>query len=46
MNTPKAPRNPIAVALRVRHGSTTTTMRHKAERRAKDARKSWRRDWT
>lgn len=45
MNTSKAIRNPIAVALRIRHGNTTTSMRHKTERRSKDARKSWKRDW-
>lgn len=38
--------NPIAVAERVRHAHTQTTMRDKRERRPKDARRHWKReDW-
>lgn len=41
-----APRNPIAVAMNKRYGNTQTTMRDRRDRRAKDARKSWKReDW-
>lgn len=42
----KRPRNPVAVALVRRHGSTTTVMRDRRERRPKDARRSWKRDWS
>lgn len=37
----KAPRNPIKVAMDLRYGRTNTAHRHKNDRRAKDARKSW-----
>lgn len=37
----KAQRNPIAVAMNARYGHTTTTMRDRRKRRAKDARRSW-----
>ncbi len=43
MNNAKksAPRNPVAVAMNARYGHTNTTHRHKNDRRAKDAKKSW-----
>lgn len=41
---PSAPRNPVAVAMQARYGRTTTTHKHKNDRRAKDARKSWKRE--
>jgi hypothetical protein len=37
-------RNPIAVAMRVRYGQTTTTMRDRRDRRPKDAKRSWKRE--
>lgn len=40
-NKKKAPRNPVAVAMNARYGKTSTTMRDRRERRAKDARRSW-----
>lgn len=40
--TKSAPRNPIKVAMDLRYGRTNTAHRHKNDRRAKDARKSWR----
>lgn len=43
MNTTKR-QNPVAVALQKRHGRTQTSMRHKADRRPKDARRSWKRE--
>lgn len=45
MNTSKkAPRNPVAVAMAERYRNTTTTMRDRRDRRAKDAKKSWKRE--
>jgi hypothetical protein len=42
----KKQRNPIAVAMMERYKHTTTTMRDRRDRRAKDARRSWRNeDW-
>jgi hypothetical protein len=38
------PKNPTAVAMMKRYGKTQTTMRDRRERRAKDAKKSWRRE--
>jgi hypothetical protein len=38
----KAPRNSVVVEMIARYGRTVTTMRHRNDRRAKDARKSWR----
>lgn len=35
------PRNPTAVAMMKRYRNTQTTMRDRRDRRAKDARKSW-----
>lgn len=35
---------PTAEAMRKRYGRTTTKMRHRSDRRAKDAKRSWRRD--
>jgi hypothetical protein len=40
----KTIRNPTAVAMLKRYGQTTTTMRDRRDRRAKDARKSWKRE--
>lgn len=37
--------NPVQVAMMKRHGNTTTTMRDRRDRRPKDARRSWKRDW-
>ena len=34
-------RNPIAVAMRERYGNTTSVMRDRRERRAKDKKNSW-----
>jgi len=42
--TSKIARNGVAVAMVARYGQTTTVMRDRRERRAKDARKSWRRE--
>lgn len=39
-----AQRNPIAVAMRLRYGRTTTVMKDRRKRREKDARKSWKSD--
>lgn len=43
MSKPKSPkpRNPIAVAMRDRYSRTTSVMRHRADRRPKDARRDW-----
>jgi hypothetical protein len=38
------PRNPVAVAMMKRYGQTQTTHRDRRNRRAKDARKSWKRE--
>ena len=38
----KTLRNPVKVAMDLRYGRTTTTMRDRRNRREKDARKSWR----
>lgn len=40
-NDKPAVRNPIAVAM---NGRTTTTHKHKNDRRSKDAKKSWRKE--
>mgnify|MGYP001616681808 CR=1 FL=1 len=40
--TKSAPRNPIKVAMDLRYGRTNTAHRHKNDRRAKAARRSWR----
>jgi hypothetical protein len=38
--------NPVAVALRERHGQTQTSMTKRGQKRMKDARRSWKReDW-
>ncbi len=36
-----APRNSVVVEMNVRYGRTVTTHRHRNDRRAKDARRSW-----
>lgn len=42
MSNPKSKhRNPVKVAMDLRYGRTNTTHRHRADRRAKDARRSW-----
>jgi hypothetical protein len=43
MQTPKKPRNRFVVPMVKRY--RTTRLRDRRNRRAKDARKSWRRDW-
>lgn len=46
MKREKKARNPVAVAMLERYGQTTSKMRDRRERRAKDARRSWKReDW-
>lgn len=42
-NSP-APRNPVKVAMDLRYGRTNTAHRHKNDRRAKDAKKSWKKE--
>ena len=37
----KRARNNVAVAMRKRYSQTTTTMKDRRDRRAKDARRSW-----
>lgn len=37
-------RNPIAVAMQKRYGTTTTTMKDRRNKRPKDARRSWKRE--
>ena len=39
-----AQRNPIKVAMDLRYGRTNTTHRHKNDRRAKDSKKSWKKE--
>jgi len=39
-----SPRSGVAVAMVARYGQTTSVMRDRRMRRAKDARKSWRRE--
>lgn len=46
MKKTKRPQNPVQVALMKRHASTTTTMRDRRMRRAKDSRRSWQTDWS
>ncbi len=36
-----APRNSVVVEMIARYGRTITTHRHRNDRRAKDARRSW-----
>lgn len=38
-------RNNVAVAMIKRYGKTTTTMRDRRDRRPKDAKRSWKREW-
>jgi hypothetical protein len=40
----KALRNPVKVAMDLRYGRTRTTHKHRNDRRAKDARKSWKKE--
>lgn len=44
MNKSKRLESPTAVAMMKRHGSTSTTMRDRRERRPKDARRSWKKE--
>lgn len=37
-------RNPVKVAMDARYGRTQTSHRHRNDRRAKDAKKSWKRE--
>ena len=41
-NNKSVPRNSVKVAMDLRYGRTNTAHRHKNDRRAKDARRSWR----
>jgi hypothetical protein len=44
MNKKTPPQNPIAVAMVKRHGTTTTRMKDRRNRRPKDARRT--REWS
>lgn len=41
----KRTQNPVQVAMMKRHASTTTKMRDRRMRRAKDTRRSWKNEW-
>lgn len=41
----KRQQNPVQVAMMKRHSNTTTTMRDRRLRRAKDSRRSWKNEW-
>ena len=41
VNDKSAPRNSVVVEMNARYGRTVTAHRHRNDRRAKDARKSW-----